>query len=114
MYSVYVLRTQSRSSRRSLSYIGVAQNFERRLREHNAKGARGAKSTRRGGVWTPSIVVRGFATARDARRFEAAAKRRGGRLMREHGVSLSASMTPEQRVAAMARILGGTLTVGAR
>jgi len=55
------------------SYVGVTNNFTRRLREHNGEvKGRGAKYTRRVkvGTWSPIFKVSGFPSRRQAFQFE--------------------------------------------
>ena len=53
------------------SYVGVTNNFARRLREHNGvvKG-RGARYTRRSSEWRPVFRVTGLPTRRQALQLE--------------------------------------------
>lgn len=46
-WTLYLLR----SAQRGVTYAGIAQDAERRLRQHNGELAGGAKSTRGGRPW---------------------------------------------------------------
>lgn len=56
------------------TYIGMTNNPDRRLRQHNGEIAGGAKATR-GRVWRRIAMVEGFVDARAARQYEYAWKR---------------------------------------
>lgn len=70
-YICYVLR--SFGDRRT--YTGITNNVGRRFRRHNGEIKGGAKATRAGRPWKIMCVIEGFASKRDALRFEWRAKR---------------------------------------
>lgn len=51
------------------SYVGITNNLQRRLRQHNGEIKGGAKATR-GKSWSLLCVLSGFPTPRAARQFE--------------------------------------------
>lgn len=55
-YLCYLIVSQT--SRRS--YVGITNNFERRLRQHNGDLVGGAKATRSGRPWDCLAIVEGF------------------------------------------------------
>lgn len=68
---------------RSLTYVGVTVNFERRLRQHNAELLGGALYTTMNRkidnsiyIWKPICLIKGFENQRQALQFEAAHKRK--------------------------------------
>ena len=58
------------------AYVGVSNNFQRRLRQHNQEIKGGARYTKRGTNWSPVFIVHGFQTHRSVLQFELAMKRR--------------------------------------
>jgi predicted GIY-YIG superfamily endonuclease len=52
------------------TYVGVSNNLERRLRQHNGELTGGAKYTSFGGPWTLAILVGPFPTYQHALHFE--------------------------------------------
>lgn len=60
------------STDRRRTYIGMTNNFPRRLRQHNGELVGGARYTSRAGTqpWTPVATVHGFTDKIDALRFE--------------------------------------------
>lgn len=58
------------------TYIGISNNFDKRLRQHNCEIKGGAKyTTRQKGDWRPAMIVEGFKDKSDALKFEWSAKR---------------------------------------
>ena len=72
-YSVYIIK--SASSNRT--YVGMTNNFVRRIRQHNGEIKGGAKYTRKAGDWYPICIIDGFETMVEAMQSEWAVKRRG-------------------------------------
>jgi predicted GIY-YIG superfamily endonuclease len=72
---VYLLH----SGRRSRSYIGIALDVDRRLRQHNGELAGGARSTRSGRPWRVSRTLGPFPDRSTASRIEYAWKQVRGR-----------------------------------
>jgi len=68
-YECYLLRSAA-----GASYVGVATDAERRLREHNGEAEGGAKSTRAGRPWAIVGRVGGLRGRSEAQTFEAAVK----------------------------------------
>ncbi len=72
MFSCYLL-----TWKRSLTYVGMTNNFQRRIRQHNQELVGGAKYTSQikpdqtnARPWQPVVVVDGFPELRDALQFE--------------------------------------------
>lgn len=66
------------------TYVGITNNFARRLRQHNGEIKGGARYTRRYRPWRPFIQVTGFRSKREVLQFEWAMKhkrkgKRGGK-----------------------------------
>lgn len=72
----YILRSLSKKK----GYIGYTVNFPRRLRQHNGEIVGGAKKTTIGRPWIPVCIIRGFAEASSALRFEYRLQHGGRRL----------------------------------
>lgn len=72
---VYVLVSEPRGR----TYVGVATEPLRRLRQHNGELVGGARATRAGRPWTLGAVYGPYAGRADAQRAEAALKRLAGR-----------------------------------
>jgi len=70
MYSVYIITTQERN----FFYVGMINNFERRIRQHNCDICGGAKFTRRHKDWYPVCIIDGFETKQAAMQCEWAVK----------------------------------------
>lgn len=77
MYTCYFL---TNTEKPRYTYVGITNNFKRRLRQHNGEIVGGAKYTRRYRPWRQFIQVTGFPSKRAALQFEWAVKRksRGG------------------------------------
>lgn len=56
-YLVYCIRSESRPNK---TYVGVTNNWPRRIRQHNKEIKGGAKSTSHAGPWKAFIHVRNF------------------------------------------------------
>lgn len=71
-FSLYVI------SQGDSAYVGITNNFTRRLRQHNQEIKGGARYTKRGdkGGWSPVIIMTGFQTHRAVLQCELAMKRR--------------------------------------
>lgn len=52
------------------SYIGVTNNFTRRIRQHNGEIQGGAKKTKRFRPWSPVLFLSGFRSYVEALQFE--------------------------------------------
>lgn len=66
------------------TYIGATVDVRRRVRQHNAEIAGGARRTRGAGPWTLVGYVSGFRTWREALQFEYAWRRVGRRVVRRY------------------------------
>jgi predicted GIY-YIG superfamily endonuclease len=60
------------------TYVGVATNAVRRLRQHNGELVGGARATRAGRPWRLGVVYGPYASRADAQRAEAELKRLTG------------------------------------
>lgn len=60
------------------TYVGIAQNVERRLRQHNGELVRGARATRAGRPWNLRIAFGPYADRSAAQIAEAEVKRLSG------------------------------------
>jgi structure-specific endonuclease subunit SLX1 len=67
------------SARARRTYVGVALDVERRLRQHNGLLAGGARATRAGRPWAVGQVVGPVASRARAQTLEHALKQRRGR-----------------------------------
>lgn len=69
-YFVYLLTSYTNRG----TYVGVTNNLERRLRQHNGEIKGGARSTtmrwRHAGTWRYALWIGGFYTRREALQFE--------------------------------------------
>lgn len=63
------------STRRARTYVGIAQDVDRRLRQHNGELAGGARSTRSGRPWAVARRLGPFADRSTASRVEHAWKK---------------------------------------
>ena len=69
------------------TYIGITNNLEKRLRQHNGEIKGGAVyTTAWSKKWKPAMVVGDFQTKGEAMRFEWAAKRMSDRRTLNHGL----------------------------
>jgi predicted GIY-YIG superfamily endonuclease len=68
MYLVYILTSDN------LSYVGMTNNFERRIRQHNREIKGGAKYTSKKSYWYPICIIDGFLTMKEAMQCEWAIK----------------------------------------
>ena len=64
MYLVYVLKSDN------YSYVGMTNNFFRRLRQHNKEIKGGAKCTSKRCEWYPICIIDGFQTMKEAMQCE--------------------------------------------
>lgn len=64
-YLVYLIENS-----RGRRYVGMTNNFVRRLRQHNGEIVGGARATRMHRPWKPVCTVHGFRSKRDALKFE--------------------------------------------
>ena len=67
---VYVLRSEARS----VTYVGIARDVARRLRQHNGELKGGAKSTRAARPWQVVVTHGPFESRGEAQRIEYALK----------------------------------------
>lgn len=75
MYSVYIIKSASGHQ----TYVGMTNNFARRIRQHNGEIQGGATYTHRAVDWYPICIIDGFETMVEAMQAEWALKRRGRR-----------------------------------
>ena len=73
-WAVYVLW----SVRLERTYVGIAQDVARRVRQHNGELVRGARATRAGRPWELRVVYGPYADRSAAQIAEAAVKRLSG------------------------------------
>jgi len=60
-YVVYIIKSGSRS------YVGMTNNFLRRIRQHNGEIKGGAKyTTKHGSQWYPVCIIDGFLSMKEA------------------------------------------------
>lgn len=74
-YVCYCVWAKTKNNR-ILTYVGITNNFARRLRQHNQKIKGGARYTKRAKNWKPLFHVRGFKCKTHALQFEWAMKHR--------------------------------------
>ena len=74
-YSVYIIKSASGNQ----TYVGMTNNFARRIRQHNGEIQGGATYTHRAVDWYPICIIDGFETMVEAMQAEWALKRRGRR-----------------------------------
>lgn len=67
------------SARARRTYVGVTNELERRLAQHNGVRPGGARSTRAGRPWTVGVVYGPFATRGEAQQIEFVVKRLRGK-----------------------------------
>lgn len=72
-YICYCLRSSTNVRR---TYVGITNNFKRRIRQHNGKIKGGARYTHAYRPWKPLFKIYGFETKRQVLRFEWAMKHR--------------------------------------
>lgn len=72
-YLCYCLKSTTHANR---TYVGITNNFTRRIRQHNGELVGGARYTHAYRPWRPLFRVHGFKTKRDVLRFEWAMKHR--------------------------------------
>ena len=73
MYLVYLIRSKN------LSYVGMTNDFTKRIRQHNQEIKGGARYTKKGIDWYPILIIDGFKDKRSACQCEWRLKRgRGG------------------------------------
>lgn len=90
-YLLYVIQADRHSKR---TYVGITNNFKRRLRQHRGIIKGGARFTRGCSTWTPTLHVTGL-TKREALQLEWAVKHK-----RHPGVA-----GPEGRLLTVRRLL---------
>ena len=71
MYSVYILKSENKS------YVGMTNNFFRRIRQHNKEIKGGAKYTSKSDNWFPICIIDGFIDKKSACQCEWKIKRGG-------------------------------------
>ena len=69
MYLVYILKCDK------YSYVGMTNNFERRIRQHNKELKGGAKYTSKKDYWYPVCIIDGFPDMKTACQCEWRVKR---------------------------------------
>lgn len=78
MYLVYLLKSDN------YSYVGMTNNFTRRLRQHNKEIKGGARYTSKRDSWYPVLIIDGFQNMKSAMQCEWRLKRgkkgAGGRI----------------------------------
>ena len=76
----YLCYFLTNSTKERFTYVGITNNFARRLRQHNGEIVGGARYTKRYRPWRPFIQVTGFRSKTEVLQFEWAMKkrRRGG------------------------------------
>ena len=100
-YVCYLLKSRGSAG---LTYIGVTNDFPRRLRQHNGEIKGGARYTTKHPVgWEPMLIIGGFESRSDALKFEWAAKRAENRStvisgMRARANRMCDLITPSLRV----------------
>ena len=73
MYLVYIIKSKDKG----ITYIGMTNNFYRRLRQHNQEITGGAKYTKKSKHWIPIMIIDGFLCKRDALQCDWRLKRKG-------------------------------------
>ena len=66
-YLCYLLLSSTSKQR---TYVGVTNDIQRRLRQHNGELVGGAKATRNGRPWNVWLTVEGFPTQKSTLQFE--------------------------------------------
>ena len=69
MYLVYLLKSDK------YSYVGMTNDFTRRLRQHNKEIKGGARYTSKRDTWYPVLIIDGFQDMRSAMQCERRLKR---------------------------------------
>ena len=90
MYLVYVLRSDN------YSYVGMTNDFLKRIRQHNKEIKGGAKYTSKRENWYPICIIDGFDTLKEACQCEWAVK---------HGLKKSNLNGPRRRIANLNRLV---------
>lgn len=75
-YVCYCLKSAPTPKGAYRTYVGITNNFTRRIRQHNGEITGGARYTHAYRPWAPLFRVHGFKTKRDVLRFEWAMKHR--------------------------------------
>ena len=75
-YVVYILKSDK------YSYVGMTNDFFKRIRQHNQEIKGGAKYTSRRTEWYPICIIDGFETMKEAMQCEWKLKRKKGYLAR--------------------------------
>ncbi|KAE8666964.1 putative disease resistance protein RGA4-like [Hibiscus syriacus] len=65
------------------TYVGVTNNFSRRLKQHNGELSGGAKASRAGRPWVCACLIRGFNDQSEASEFESKWKMMSRKLPRK-------------------------------
>tara|TARA_Y100001958_G_C21214817_1_gene540296 strand:+ start:827 stop:1231 length:405 start_codon:yes stop_codon:yes gene_type:complete len=60
MYLVYILKSDNKS------YVGMTNNFDRRIRQHNKEIKGGARYTSKSNNWYPICIIDGFKDIKSA------------------------------------------------
>ena len=74
-WTVYVLRSESLET----TYVGVTNDLDRRLEQHNGEQPGGARSTRGGRPWSVGATYGPFETRSEGQSVEYAVKQLRGR-----------------------------------
>ena len=77
MYLVYIIISDN------LSYVGMTNNFYRRLLQHNQILAGGARYTKKGREWHPICIIDGFQNKVEAMQCEWKVKSRKNKLSKK-------------------------------
>ena len=64
MYSVYIIKSDNKS------YVGMTNNFFRRIRQHNKEIKGGARYTSKSDNWYPICIIDGFKSMSEAMQCE--------------------------------------------
>jgi predicted GIY-YIG superfamily endonuclease len=77
MYSVYIIEFGQ------YSYVGMTNNFFRRIRQHNGEISGGAKYTQKSKNWSPICIIDGFINKSEAMQCEWKLKSKRSKLSRQ-------------------------------
>ena len=69
-YACYLCYLLASSTHPQRTYVGITNNFHRRLRQHNGELVGGARATRVARPWHPYISVEGFPDQKSSLQFE--------------------------------------------
>ena len=77
MYLVYILKSQN------LTYVGMTNNFCRRIKQHNKLLKGGAKYTQKSDNWYPICIIDGFTSKSEAMKCEWKIKSKKNKIARK-------------------------------